>query len=130
MLICWNVFFIFVRGSSSIVSRFFIDGMCVVALALATNTMSGATFHPLVIMLLMSGWYFVVFLSRVPAVNLSLQHVNSMNGMVIFVVGVYGGGWLYGCPNTHNMYGLNFALQWHLWVPHVHGNSHVGMVFS
>ena len=44
---------------------FFIDGTSVVALAPATNTMSGATFHPLVIMLLMSGWYCVVFLSRV-----------------------------------------------------------------
>ena len=60
MLICWNVFFIFMRGNLSIVSRFCIDGMCVVALAHATSTMSGATFQPLVIMLLMSGWYFVV----------------------------------------------------------------------
>ena len=44
-----------------IVSKCFIDGMCVVALAPATNAMSGATFHPLVIMLLMSGWYFCNF---------------------------------------------------------------------
>ena len=35
----------FLRGSLSIVSRFFIDGMCVVAFAHATNTMSGTTFH-------------------------------------------------------------------------------------
>ena len=80
------------RGSLSIVSRFFIDGMCVV---LATNTMSGATFHPLVIMLLMSSLYFVVFLSRYYAVNLSLQYVNSMNCMVIYVVGV-SCGWVGG----------------------------------
>ena len=53
ILICWNVFFSFIRGSLSIVSRFFIDEMCVVALAPATNTMSGATFHFLVIMLMM-----------------------------------------------------------------------------
>jgi hypothetical protein len=72
MLICWNVFFIFTRGNLSFVSRFFIGGMCVVALAPVTSTMSGATFHPLVMMLLMSGWYFVVFLSRVRAENLSL----------------------------------------------------------
>jgi hypothetical protein len=85
-------FFIFKGGSLNIVSIFFIDGMCVVALAHATNTMSGATFHTLEIMLSMSGWYFVVFLSRVYVVNLSLQYVNSMNCMVIFVVGVYGGG--------------------------------------
>ena len=54
ILICWNVFFIFMRGSLSVVSTFFIDGMCVLALALATSIMSGATFHPLVMMLLMS----------------------------------------------------------------------------
>ena len=86
------VFLIFMRGSISVVSRFFIDGICVVALVPATNTTSGATFHPLVIMLLMSGWYFMVFMSRASAVNMSLQYVNSMNYMVILVVGVYGGG--------------------------------------
>ena len=52
-----------------------------------------------------------------------------MNCMVIPVVGASGGGWLYGCSMTHNMSGLNMALQWHLWVPHVHGSSHVGTVF-
>ena len=72
MLICLNVLLIFIIGSLSIVSNLFIDGMCVVALAPMTNTMSGATFHPLVMMLLMSGWYFVVFLSSVYATNLSL----------------------------------------------------------
>ena len=118
------------RGILSIVSRFCIDGMCVVALAPATSTMSGATFQPLVIMLLMSGWYFVVFLSRDYVVNLSFQYVNSMNCVVIPVVGVSVGGWLYGCPMTHSMSDLNLALQWHLWVPHVHGSSHAGMVFS
>ena len=30
---------------------------------------------------------------------------------------------------THNMSGLNLALQWHLWAPHVHGNSHASTVF-
>ena len=48
-------FGIFIIGSLSIVTSLFIDEMCVVALALATNTMSGATFHPLTMMLLMSG---------------------------------------------------------------------------
>ena len=65
MLICLNVLLIFMIGSLSIISSIiFIDGMCVVAFALAINTMSGATFHPLVMMLLMSGWYSMVFLSR------------------------------------------------------------------
>ena len=124
------MFFIFMRGSLNFVSRFFIDGMCVVALAPATSTMSGATFHPLVMMLLMSSWYFVIFLLRVSVTNFSLQYVNSMKYMLNPVVGASGGGWLYGCPMTHNMSGLNLALQWHLWVPHVHGNSHVGTVFT
>ena len=55
VLICLNVILILMAGSLSIVSKFSIDGMCVVALALATKTMSGATFHPLVKMLLTSG---------------------------------------------------------------------------
>ena len=103
MLICWNVFSIFMRGRLSFVSRFFIDGMCAVALAPATSTMSEATFHPLVMMLLMSGWYFVVSLSRVSTTKLSLQYVNYMDCMVILVVGASSGGWLYGCPMTHDM---------------------------
>jgi hypothetical protein len=92
MLICLNVSFIFVMRSLNDVSSFFIDGMCVVPLARATNSMSGATFQPFAVMLSMSGWYFVVFLSRVTAANLSLQYVNSMNCMVILGVGVSGGG--------------------------------------
>ena len=68
------------------------DGKCVVAHALATNTMSGATFHPLEIMLSMSGWDYVGFLSKVFAVNPSLQYVDSMNCMVTPIVGVFGGG--------------------------------------
>jgi hypothetical protein len=30
----------------------------------------------------------------------------------------------------HSMSGLSLALQWHRWVAHVHGSSHVGIVFS
>ena len=41
---------------------------------------------------LMSGWYFVVFLSRVYAANMALQYANSMNCMVILVVGALNGG--------------------------------------
>ena len=39
----------------SLVAKLFIDGMRVVALAHAIKTMNGATLHPLVVMLLMSG---------------------------------------------------------------------------
>ena len=55
MLICLNVFLIFVIGSVSVVSSFFIDGICVVPLAHVTITMSGATFQPFAVMLFMSG---------------------------------------------------------------------------
>jgi hypothetical protein len=83
MLICLNVSLIFMIGSVNVVSSIFIDGICVVPLALATNTMSGATFQPFFMMLLMNGWYFMILLSRVSTSNLSLQYVNSMNCMVI-----------------------------------------------
>jgi ABC-type amino acid transport system permease subunit len=86
------VFLIFVVGSLSFVSNSFIDGMWVVALAPYANTLSGATFHPFAVILLISGWYFVVFLSLVSAVNMSLQYVNSINCVVFFGVGSYGGG--------------------------------------
>jgi hypothetical protein len=61
MLICLNILLIFMPKSLSIVTSLLVDGMYVVALAHATYTMSGATFHPLAMMLVISGWYFVVF---------------------------------------------------------------------
>ena len=30
----------------------------------------------------------------------------------------------------HRMSGLSRASQWHLWVPHVQGSNHVGIVLS
>ncbi len=130
ILICLNVFLIFVIGSVNVDSKFFIEGIYVVPLAPAASTMSGATFQPFVVMLFISGWYFLIFLSKVLVANLSLQYVNSMNCMVISGVGVSGGGWLYGWPRMHSMSGLSLALQWHLWESHVHGSSHGGTVFS
>ena len=49
------ILYIFLAWSLSFVYDFFIDGMCVVALAPATMTMSGTMFHTLVVMMLMSG---------------------------------------------------------------------------
>ena len=92
MLICLNVFLkIFMIGSVNVVSSFFIDGICVVPLAPTTGTMSGATFQPFVMMLFMSGWYFMIFLSRVLVENMPLQYVDSMNYMMISSVGVSEG---------------------------------------
>ena len=48
MLICWHVvFYFYEREFKYCFQVFFIDGMCVVALALVTNTMSRATSIPL-----------------------------------------------------------------------------------
>jgi hypothetical protein len=56
MFICLNVFLIYVIGNFSFFSsKIFIDGICVVALAPVVRTMSGAMFHLLDTMLLMSG---------------------------------------------------------------------------
>ena len=55
MFICLNVFLNFVKIIFNFVSKFLIDGICVVALVSAARTISGATFHPLDVMLLMSG---------------------------------------------------------------------------
>ena len=129
ILICLNLFLIFVIGSVNVDSMFFIDEIYVVPLAPAASTMSGAIFQPFVMMLFMSGWYFVIFLSKVSVANLSLQYVKSMNCMVRSGVRVYGGGWLYGWPMMHNMSGLSLALQWHLWVSHVPFVAMLGLYF-
>ena len=78
-LICLNMCLIFVIRIVNVDSKFFIEGIYVVPLAPAASTMSGATFQPFVVMLFMSGWYFIIFLSKVSVANLSLQYVNSMN---------------------------------------------------
>ena len=60
-------------------SKIFIEGVCVVALAPAMMTISGSTFHPLLVTLSISGWYFSVLRVMVSGENLSLQYVNSIN---------------------------------------------------
>lgn len=47
-----------------------------------TMTKAKATFHPLIAMMLMSGWYYVVFLLRASVVNLSLQSMYSLSCIV------------------------------------------------
>ena len=68
------------------------DGICVVALAPAVMTIRGSIFHPLAVMLSISGLYLLVLASSVSGENLSLQYVNSINCMVrlgfIFVGGI------------------------------------------
>lgn len=55
MLICLNVFLIFVTKILTFVSKFFIDGTCVVALAHVARTMSEATSQARVVMMLING---------------------------------------------------------------------------
>lgn len=86
VLTCLNVLLIYVMGSSSVVSNFCIHGMCEVAIAHDAETMIRASFHPLVAMMLMNGWQFVVFLLRASMVNLSLQYVKSISCMVSYGV--------------------------------------------
>ena len=100
------------------------------ALAHVIKTIREAIVHPLVVKLLTKWLIFGHFLSRVCTTNMLLQYVNSMN----CIVRSGGGGILVGngymVIMTHSVAGLHQALEWHLWVPHVHGSSHVGNVFA
>ena len=71
----FNSFFWYFKLSSKI----FIEEVCVVALAPAMMTISGSRFYPLLVMLSISGWYFLVLQVMVSDENLSLQYVNSIN---------------------------------------------------
>jgi hypothetical protein len=62
--------------------------------------------------------------------NLSFVYVNSINCMVRLSAGSVGGVLWCGSSQTHSKLGLNLALQWHLYCLHVHGRSHVEIVFS
>lgn len=55
MLTCLNVFFIFVIESFCFISRLSLMVCAWVAFMSDVKIMSGATFHPLILMLLMSG---------------------------------------------------------------------------
>ncbi len=55
--------------------------------------------------------------------KLSLQYVNSMSCMIVVGFGCVGGSASRGWLITSNMFGCNFALQWHCCVVHVHGSS-------
>lgn len=73
VLISLNVFWIEVSAILNFVSICFIDGVCVVALTLAVMTMSGSNVQPLLVMLLISGWYFWIFIFIVSCENVLLQ---------------------------------------------------------
>ena len=75
MKVFFKVFFRILNFSSNIL----IKGVCIVALAPAVMTISGSIFHPLLLMLSRSDWYFSIFRVMASDENLSLQYVNSIN---------------------------------------------------
>ena len=79
VLMSMKVCLIVSLGILNFSSKIFIDGVCVVALAPVVMTISGSTFHLLLVMLSISGWYFSVLRVMVFGENLSLQYVNSIN---------------------------------------------------
>jgi hypothetical protein len=96
MLICLELCILYLCNREFfLISRLFIDAMCMVALPSDVKIMSGATFHPLVLMLVMSNQLLCVFLVRAFATNLSLQYVNYVNCIVSHSIGALGGGWSY-----------------------------------
>jgi len=58
VFISLNVCLMVVSGILNFVPRSLIEGTCVVPLAPAVMTMNGSTFHPKLMMLLISDWYF------------------------------------------------------------------------
>ena len=72
VLISMKVCLIVSFGILNFSSKVFIEGVCLVALAPAVMTISGSTFHPLLVMLSISGWYFSVLRVMVSDENLSL----------------------------------------------------------
>ena len=79
VLISMKVCLIVSFGILNFSSKILIEGVCVVALAPAMMMISGLTFHLLLMMLSISGWYFSIFRVMVSNENLSLQYVNSIN---------------------------------------------------
>ena len=66
-------------GISNFASMDFIEGMYVVALAPAIMIISGSTFHPIMVLLFISGWYFSIFVITISRENLSLQCIEANN---------------------------------------------------
>ena len=60
-LISPNVYLMFSLGNLNVMSIFSIERMCVVALTLAVMTISGSTFHHLLIILSICGLYLYIY---------------------------------------------------------------------
>ena len=62
----------------NVISILSIEGVCVVALAPPVMTIGGSIFHPMLIILSISVFYFSIFLMIVSYGILSLHYVKSM----------------------------------------------------
>ena len=91
-LISSNVYLMLSLGILSAISILSIKGVCVAALAPTVMTISKSTFHPLLIILYVSGLIFSIFMIIVLYGILSLQYVNSMNYVVRLSLGSISGG--------------------------------------
>ena len=111
-------------------STYFIDGMCLVALAHVVMIIRGSTFHPWATILAINGPYLLVLASSIFGENRLLQYVNSINCMVRLRSVFVGGSFWYGKSLTQRMLGLNLEFQWHLCALHMQGSSQLGIVFS
>ena len=69
-------------GIFDVVSILSIEEVCVAALVHAVMTISGSTFHPLLIILSIGGLYFYILVVKVSYGILSLQYVNSINYLI------------------------------------------------
>jgi len=72
VFIVLNMCFMEVSQRLNFVSSIFIEGACIVLLAPVVMTMSGSTFQPCWMTLLISGWYFSILLRITSGENLSL----------------------------------------------------------
>ena len=69
---------------------------------------SESTFHPMLIILFNSGFYFIYII--VSCAILSLQYVNSMNCIVRLLLGCVASGDSYVSLFTHRRYSLKFGI--------------------
>jgi hypothetical protein len=85
--------------------------LLVLLLAPAVSVISGSTFQPLALILLISPRYLFVFSWIFSGEYLSLQYVNSINCTMSVWFGSCGGFALYGWFQMHRISGLSLALH-------------------
>ena len=80
------------------------------------SVISGSTFQPLALILLINPRYLSIFSWILFEEYLSLLYGNSINCTMSMWLGSYGSSTLYGWFRMHSMSSLSLALHWHLCV--------------